>query len=322
MTDAFVREQGLYLSSSTRNRFYVRSFLPEHHKPKAIVLFIPGMAEHTGRYKEFARFLVANDYGVYSCDHPGMGKTAESPEKVGVPECNRLWQHMLENIRALYTNIRKNQPEIPVFLFGHSMGSILARHFTALYPVYLQGLILSGSFRLHPFILGASLNLIRLKILFEGHRKKSKWFNKLFYKNFNRHFKERPTLFEWISSDREAVDAYVKDPYCGINFSNGFYQHLFKGIAQTRRAEKLLTYRKSLPVLILSGKDDPVGAFGKDAVRIHQEFYKQNFQNLYLKIFPGRHELLHEKNKEAVYQYLLDWLEKRYALKINKGVVL
>ncbi len=322
MTDAFVREQGFYLSSSTRNRFYVRSFLPEHHKPKAIVLIIPGMAEHTGRYKEFARFLVASDYGVYSCDHPGMGKTADSPDKVGVPECSRLWQHMLENIRALYTNIRKNQPEIPVYIFGHSMGSILARHFTALYPVYLQGLILSGSFMLHPFILGASLNLIRIKTLFEGHRKRSKWFNKLFYKNFNRHFKERPTLFEWISSDREAVDAYVKDPYCGINFSNGFFQHLFKGIAQTRRAEKLLTYRKSLPVLILSGQNDPVGAFGKDAVRIHQEFYKQNFQYLYLKIFPGRHELLHEKNKEAVYQYLLEWLENRYALKINKGGVL
>ncbi len=322
MTFAFVREQGFFLSSSTRNRFYVKSFLPENHSPKAIVLIIPGMAEHTGRYRDFAHFMVANDYGVYSLDHPGQGKTAGSPQSAGIPESNRLWQHMLENVRALYTNIRKNQPEIPVFLLGHSMGSILARHFTALYPVYLQGLILSGSFMLHPFILCFSLNLIRIKILLQGYKKKSKWFNKLFYKNFNRHFKERPTLFEWISSDREAVDAYVNDPYCGIDFSNGFFLHLFKGIAQTRRAEKLLTYRKSLPVLILSGQDDPVGAFGKDAIRIHQEFYKQNFQNLYLKIFPGRHELLHEKNKEAVYQYLLEWIERRYALKINKGVVL
>ncbi len=322
MAYAFVREQGFFLNSSNRNRFFVRSFLPETNNPKAVVLIIPGMAEHTGRYKAFAHFLVENGYGVYSCDHPGQGKTAGSPDQAGVPDCNRLWQHMLENIRALYTNIRKNQPEIPVFLFGHSMGSILARHFTAVYPIYIQGLILSGSFMIHPFILGLSLNFVRLKMLFEGHQKKSIWFNRLFYKNFNRHFKERPTLFEWISSDREAVNAYVNDPYCGINFSNGFYLNLFKGISQTRRAEKMLTYRKSLPVLILSGQDDPVGGFGKDAVKIHQEFYKQNFQNLYLKIFPGRHELLQEKNKEAVYQYLLAWIEKRYALKINKGVVL
>ena len=322
MAVQLLREQGFYLSSSTRNRFYVKSYLPLNKAPSAMVLIIPGMAEHTGRYRDFACFLVENGYGVYACDHPGQGKTAGSPKQAGLVTDSRTWQHMLENVRALYTNIRKNQPEIPVFVFGHSMGSVVARHFTALYPVYLQGLILSGSFITNPFFLNTGLLFMRLKILLEGSKRKSKWFNKLFYRNFNRHFKDRPTLFEWISSDRAAVDAYVNDPYCGINYSNGFYMNLLKGIAETRKAEKLLTYRKSLPVLIMSGRDDPVGNFGKDAVKLHKEFYKQNFQNLFLKIFAGRHELLHEQNKELVYQYLLDWLNRRQALKINKGMVL
>ncbi len=317
-----LREQGFFLSSSTRNRFYVKSYLPLNEAPAAIVLIITGMAEHTGRYRDFAIFLVENGYGVYACDHPGQGKTAGSPELAGLITSSRTWQHMLENVRALYTNIRKNQPEIPVFVFGHSMGSIIARHFTALYPVYLQGLILSGSFIMNPLLLQAALTFVRIKILFEGSKHKSKWFNKMFYKNFNRHFKERPTMFEWISSDRNAVDAYVNDPYCGINYSNGFFLNLLKGIAATRIAEKLITYRKSLPLLILSGQDDPVGNFGKDAIKIHKEFYKQNFQNLFLKIFPGRHELLHEQNKEAVYAYLLEWINRCQALKINKGMVL
>ncbi|MDR4988951.1 MAG: alpha/beta hydrolase [Bacteroidales bacterium] len=322
MTIQLVREQGFYLSSSTRNRFYVKSYLPVNNNPTGIVLIIPGMAEHTGRYRDFANFLAENHYGVYACDHPGQGKTAASSQEVGVVSGSEAWQQMLENVRALYSNIRKNQPEIPVFLFGHSMGSILARHFTALYPVYLQGIILSGSFMPNPLIISLARAFINIKILFGGSNKKSIWFNTLFYKNFNRHFKHRPTLFEWISSERSEVDAYVKDPYCGINYSNGFYKNLFSGIAATRQAEKLLTYRKSLPLLILSGEDDPVGNFGKDAVKLHKEFYGQKFQNLYLKIFPGRHELLHEKNKEAVYQFLLDWLNKRHALKISKGMVL
>jgi len=322
MAVQLLREQGFYLSSSTRNRFYVKSYLPHNKAPLAIVLIIPGMAEHTGRYRDFAYFLVENGYGVYAPDHPGQGKTAGSPEQAGLITDNNSWQRMLENVRALYTNIRKNQPEIPVFVFGHSMGSIVARHFTALYPVYLQGLILSGSFIMHPFMVNTALTFLRIKTLFEGSGHKSKWFNNLFYKNFNRHFKDRLTLFEWISSDRKEVDAYVNDPYCGINYSNGFYLNLLKGIAETRKAETLLTYRKSLPVMIMSGQDDPVGNFGKDALKIHKEFYKQNFQNLFLKIFPGRHELLHEQNKEVVYNYLLDWLNRCQALKINKGIVL
>ncbi len=322
MAIQLVREQGFYLSSSTRNRFYVKSYLPANNNPKGIVLIIPGMAEHIGRYRDFAHYLAENEYGVYTCDHPGQGKTVVSPDQAGQVFGRHAWQQMLENVRALYSNVRKNQPEIPVFLFGHSMGSVLARHFTAIYPVYLQGIILSGSFTPNALLINLALAFININILFEGSNKKSIWFNRLFYKNFNRHFKHRPTLFEWISSDRAEVDAYVKDPCCGINYSNGFYRNLFSGIAATRKAEKLLTYRKSLPLLILSGQDDPVGNFGKDAIKLHKEFYKQKFQNLYLKLFPGRHELLHEKNKEAIYLYLIEWLNKRHALKINKGMVL
>lgn len=322
MVPYLVREQGFFLSSSTRNRFYVKSFMPANQRPKGIVLIITGMAEHVGRYRDFSCFLVENGYGVYAGDHPGQGKTAGTPEQTGFIDNKLSWQHTLENIRALYTNIRKNQPEIPVFLFGHSMGSVLARHFTALYPVYLQGLILSGGFLINNLVISFGINFLRLKILFEGRKKKSRWFNRMFYHQFNRHFKERPTLFEWISSESSEVEAYIADPYCGISYSNGFYRNLLKGIADTARAEKLLTYRKSLPVLIMSGEDDPVGHFGKDAIRIHKEFYKQNFQKLFLKIFPGRHELLHEKNKELVYKYLLDWLNELHALNMSKGMVL
>lgn len=310
-----VRENTFLLNSSTNRQFSVRSFLPTGKELKAIVLIIPGMAEHAGRYKDFASFLAGNAYGVYACDHPGQGITVPDQKKTISRKSHRGWQIMLENVRALYTFVRKNQPEIPVFVFGHSMGSILARHFTALYPVYIQGLILSGSFMISLLSLSVLLNFIRLKILFEGPDKKSEWFNKLFYWNFNRHFKDRPTLFEWISSNREEVDNYVADPGCGFYCSNGFYRHLLKGIAATKRAEKMITYRKTLPVLLLSGQEDPVGRFGKDAVKLHKEYFKQNFQNLSLKIFPGRHELLHEEHKEAVYMYLLKWLNESLEVK-------
>ena len=304
-----------FITSSTNHRFFTISYLPAHGEPKGIVQIIPGMAEHSGRYRDFALFLAANGYGVYACDHPGQGQTAGSPELTGIADSNRGWQIMLENVRALYTNIRKTHTETPIFLFGHSMGSVIARHYTALYPVYIQGLILSGSFTMPSWQLTLLLAFIRLKILFQGSNKKSRWLNRLFYHNFNRHFKDAPTLFEWISSDRDETDSYVADPYCGFFNANGFYKNLLKGIMATKRAEELITYRKTLPILIMSGKEDPVGHFGKDAVKLHKNYYEQRFQNLSLKIFQGRHELLHEQNKDIVYQYLLNWLNESMEIK-------
>ncbi|HAJ98716.1 MAG TPA: alpha/beta hydrolase, partial [Bacteroidales bacterium] len=81
-----------------------------------------------------------------------------------------------------------------------------------------------------------------------------------------------------------------------------------RGILAEKKLSTQLTYRKTLPILIFSGQDDPVGNFGKDPLAIHGEFFKQKFQNLTVKIFQGRHEMLHEKNKQKVFAYILNWM--------------
>jgi alpha-beta hydrolase superfamily lysophospholipase len=310
METQIIKEQTFFLNSSSQERFFVKSYLPATGKPKGILQIIHGMAEHHGRYHELGQFLAENGYGVFINDHPGHGQTAGSIERLGYISYSRGWEIMLENSRALYTYIRKSQPDIPLFLMGHSMGSILARHFIAVYPVYIQGLILSGTFETSNNILKLSHSFIRLQKLFLGSQRKSKWFNRFFYQNFNRHFEPRPTLFEWISSDRAEADQYVADPYCGFDCSIAFYNNIFKGISEMKKAHHNLKYRKTLPLLIFGGQDDPVGNFGKDAMKIHREFYKQRFQNLKVKVFHGRHEMLHETEKEKVFIYLLNWVNE------------
>lgn len=315
MERAAANQQTFFLTSSGKQKFAVQSLLPAVGKPKAIIQLIPGMAEHAGRYAAFAGFLAENGYGFFSADHPGHGLTAGNESNFGLVSKTRGWESMLENIRALYTHIRKTRPEVPVYLFGHSMGSVLARHFAAVYPVYFQGLILSGPFETPPLTLTISRTINHLLILSSGSRAKSKWFNKLFYGNLNRHFKPRPTPFEWISAVREEVDAYHADPACGFHCSNGFYHSLFMGIGAMQTAQHNLKYRKTLPLLILSGQNDPVGSFGKDALKIHETFYKQKFQNLTLKVMHGRHELLHEDEKEKTYLFLLNWMNENLRVK-------
>jgi alpha-beta hydrolase superfamily lysophospholipase len=304
-----MKENILTLRSSRNKTFGARAYLPDTGI-KAVMLIIPGMAEHSGRYAELAGFLTEEGFAVYAADHPGHGLTASCVENTGRMPGIRGWEIMLENTRSLYTNIRKQRPEVPIFIFGHSMGSILARHFTAVYPVYIHGLILSGTFDTPWLPLKAGHLIIKILTLVQGQKERNKWFNNLFYQNLNRHFKDQPTRFEWISSVREEVDSYVKDPYCGFNCTNAFYNNLFKGISATKKSQHNLKYRKTLPLLILGGQEDPVGNFGKDAMRIHRDFYKQRYQNLSIKIYRGRHELLHEYNKEEVMVYLLKWMKQ------------
>jgi alpha-beta hydrolase superfamily lysophospholipase len=309
MEEVNVRNQVFSLNSSNNHTFGVTSTLPEGKQLVGIVQIIPGMAEHAGRYQEFSNFLAQNGYGVFCADHPGAGITAKKPENLGVLPASRGWEIMLQNVRALYTYLRKKYPDNQVFIFGHSMGSILARHFVAVYPVYIQGLILSASFETPAGLLKLVRTFIRLYILITENRHISNWFNKLFYLNFNWYFRrEGPTLFEWISSQREEIDAYVADPYCGYYYTLGFYKTLFRGIGSMKKSQQNLKYRKTLPLLNICGQDDSVGRFGKDIVRIHRHFYKQRFQNNTMKVFRGRHELLHDKEKEKVFRFLLDWM--------------
>ncbi len=310
METQIIKEKSFFLNNSSLQRFFVRSMLPATGKPKGILQISHGMAEHGGRYQELGEFLAQNGYGVFVSDHPGHGQTAGNTARLGHLPNSNGWELMLENMRALYTHIRQNLPEAPVFVLGHSMGSVLAQHFASVYPVYIQGLILSGTFDTPRSLLWLSLQFIRLQTLLRGAQYKSKWFNGLFYYNFNRHFSPKPTHYEWISSDRTQVDQYVADPFCGFQCTNAFFNNLFKGIGEMKKTSKNLKYRKTLPILIFGGQNDPVGNFGKDAMKIHRKFLKQRFQNLKVKIFPGRHEMLREPEKDKVFFLILNWMEE------------
>lgn len=315
MPQAEFKEKVFYLESSNKFKFKAKSYFPQDQSPKAIVQIIHGMAEHMGRYHEFAAFLAGNGFAVYLHDHPGHGEDANEENRLGIVPSSRGWLMMLENTRALYTHIRKKKPEIPLFLMGHSMGSVLARHFLAVYPIYLKGLILSAPFETPYWLLRSSHLVIQLQSLFTGPTYRSKWFNNVFYNNFNRHYKNPPTRFEWISSDRAQVDEYANDPMCGFDLSNAFYSNLFRGIAAMKKSQQNLKYRKTLPVLVIGGQQDPVGKFGKVPIKVHQDFYKQKFQKLTVKVFKGRHELIHEVEKSQVFDYFINWMNECIAKK-------
>jgi alpha-beta hydrolase superfamily lysophospholipase len=299
-------------STIKNHNVFITTFLPENTLPRAIVQINHGMAEHCQRYFEFAQILCNNGYGVYLHDHPGHGQTSND-ENRGHLNWTKGWDNMLDVIHSINKTIRKAHPNIPVFLFGHSMGSLLARYYNAAYPMYFKGMIISGTTDPSPSALESTLLLVKFMHYFKDETYKSPWLNKLFYGKLSAGLKEPRTEFDWLSTDQKEVDKYKNDPLCGFPVSLGFLKNLLRGSLQMLKVEKQLKFRKNFATLIISGNQDTAGHFGKDPNTIKQKYIEQGYFNTHLFIIEGRHEILNESepNKSKAYAIILNWMDEK-----------
>jgi alpha-beta hydrolase superfamily lysophospholipase len=278
-------------------------------KVKGAVQIAHGMAETALRYERFAKLLTQNGYIVYANDHRGHGKTAGSLEKVGYLAEKDGFDWLVKDMYQLTTIIKKEHSDLPVFLFGHSMGSFAAQRYIMLFGRELRGVILSGSngraVLLHRFGFLAAGREVKKN----GRKTKSQKMNRLSFGNFNNAFKPNRTEFDWLSRDKDEVDKYIKDPYCGDVFSGGFFYDFMKGLKEIDKAKNVAFIPKNLPILIFSGDKDPVGGRGKGVKKLYNTYKKAGIQEVTLKLYPGgRHEMLNEINKEEVMRDVIEWL--------------
>ena len=279
---------------------------------KGVVQIAHGMAEHAARYERFADALTKAGYAVYANDHRGHGKTAGSQEHVGYFADERGWEKVVEDMHALTGIIKKENPGKPFFLFGHSMGSFLSRHYSMLYGSELSALILSGTGG-DPRALG-KIGLLIAKVIAKlyGKKAKSDILNKLSFGAFNDAFKPNRTDYDWLSRDNAEVDKYVNDPWCGAVFTAGFFCDMLGGLGFINNKENIARIPKSLPIYLFSGAKDPVGGNTKGVSQVYNTLQDAGIVDLTLKFYENaRHETLNEINRDEVFQNVIDWLNKR-----------
>ena len=273
---------------------------------KGIVQIAHGMAEHAARYERFADALTKAGYAVYANDHRGHGKTAGTQENVGYFADENGWEKVVEDMHTLTGIIKKENPNKPFFLFGHSMGSFLSRNYSMLYANELTGLVLSGT--------GGdpgALFIAKMDARIHGKKVKSEIMNKLSFGAFNGAFKPNRTEYDWLSRDNAEVDKYVKDPWCGSVFTAGFFCDMLGGIGFINKKENIAKIPKNLPVYLFSGAKDPVGANTKGVNQVYNALKNAGISDITLKFYEdGRHESLNEINREEVFKDVIVWLNK------------
>lgn len=278
--------------------------------PVGIVQIAHGMMEHAHRYNRFARFLNGQGFIVAAGDHRGHGVTAaldDSQGWAGEDGFNRT----VKDMAMLAGQMKKRYPGLPLVLLGHSYGSFLSQAFIEHDGEMLDGLILSGSARNRNPALPFAAVMAKAEMLLKGPRYPSRRMGGLFFGGNNRRIEDPESGFSWLSRDVEEVEAYRSDPWCGTAFSCSFYHDFLKGLVRLNRKSSLGEIPSDLPILIVSGEADPVGGYGKYVEKLYERYAGLGVRDVSLKLYPhGRHEMLHEINKEKVYGDIIAWIRR------------
>lgn len=269
---------------------------------KAVIQIIHGMEEHQERYEPFVKFLNENGFTVVSSDMRGHGKSATD---TGFFKEKKGYLELLEDQRRVTGFIRKHFSEIPIYLFAHSMGTIITRVLLQRDSKAYQKVVLSGypSYQkgVHlGTVLAGAVKLLR------GSKYKSHVLNALSIGSFNRSIKEAKTECDWICSNAETVNAYLLDPYCGFGFTCSAFGDLFRLVIGMHDVKRYQDVNPELELLFLRGEDDPCVGGDRGAEDSRNVLLKAGFQKIRHVDYPGmRHEILAEKEHQKVYDDVL-----------------
>jgi alpha-beta hydrolase superfamily lysophospholipase len=292
---------------------HIYAYRWDAESPKAVVQIAHGAVEHAQRYSDFAEALVKQGFTVYADDHRGHGKTAGTPGDVAYFSDNDGgFDLAVEDMRTLTGIIKSENPGLPVFLLGHSMGSLLSRIYASRYGSELSGLVLTGTGRANPLLISVTRGLAKREMKKYGGRHKTPFLDSLVFGTLNKPFKDEGKS-AFICSDVNVVEAYRADDYCGNTATSEFIYELLGGTRAAFRTQTFENYPKDLPLFIGAGEFDTMGGKRLSGVKKDVECYKSaGARDVEFHIYKGmRHEILNEKEKQSVYSDIISWLNKR-----------
>ncbi|MBR2722656.1 MAG: lysophospholipase [Clostridia bacterium] len=278
---------------------------------RAMLQISHGMCEHLGRYGDFASFLSQNGILVFGHDHIGHGASAQSTAALGFTVPAGGSEVLIEDVHRLSMLMKQRYPDIPLVLFGHSMGSFIARAVLARYGTDYNAAILCGTAGPEAPTAAGKL-LANLLMLFFGEYHRSRLLKKIAFSGYNKRCGKDCDPNAWLSCDESVVDAYNADPACGFTFTLRAYHDLFTILGEISRKDWAGKIPPDLPILITGGEEDPVGAYGKGLQVVHQRLEAAGVRDVSLRLYPQmRHEILNELDKEMVWSEIYQWIQAK-----------
>lgn len=283
----------------------LKAYYYQVESPKAFICIFHGMAEHQLRYQKLARKLNDNGFNVLTIDHRGHGESLYDGNLKGYFADEDGWHKNLDDLHAIITMLKPKN--VPFVLFGHSMGSLVARSYLKKYGEELSALYLSGSPDESP---AASAGMILAKSIraVKGKKHASPFMTKLSFGSFNKAIKDPKTSMDWLSVNEENVKKYNEDELCGFDFTTQAYVDMLGGIAEVYHGTDWKVSNPNLPIHFVSGEFDPCflpSGLERAVHRLNDLGYNNVGHHL---VSDCRHEIFNDNKQDEVMEDFVKWL--------------
>lgn len=277
-------------------------------EPVAVLQLVHGMTEHKERYLPFMEYLNEAGYICVIHDHRGHGKSVRSKKDYGYFYENGK-EALIEDTHQLTLYMKQKYKNLPYFLLGHSMGSLIVRCYMKRYDDEIDGLIVCGS-PSNQAMVGLGIFLSKLMIFLKGDHGKGDFFQKLAFFRYNEGIKDSNSDNAWLSVNKENVRCYEEDPLCGFVFQLNGFLNLFYLMKETYSKKDWQLKNKELPICFLSGEEDPCLGNKKKFKKAVFFMKERGYQNTKAKLYPNmRHEILQETERALVYKDIYNLLK-------------
>lgn len=286
-----------------------------HHWPcpgeaRGTLHWLHGMAEHGARYENLARAVNAAGWHLVSHDHRGHGRSVRDEAERGHFGEPGSWEEVVNDVERVQEWIADELPRGHRVLGGHSMGSFVALDYAERNGPQLDALILCGSDYHSPWFYRLMRVPIRVEYRRHGGRGVSRLIRALTFGAWAKKIRQPRTEFDWLSSRREAVDAYIDDPWCGHDCSTGLWMELIGALARIHHRRALARLPDQLPVLVIGGEADPMSNNGRGAKALLKALLKSGKPAEGKFFAGGRHEILNDHCADEVESTITAFLER------------
>ena len=294
------------IKSSSDNLELELAYIEPKEEIKGVVQISHGMSEHKERYYDFMEYLKNQGYVVVINDHRGHGSSVKNKEELGYFYTEDI-NYIINDLYDVTKYIKNKYKDKKIYLFSHSMGTLVARGYIQKYDNEIEKLVLCGPPTKNELTKFA-IKLSQVSKYINKDTKPSKLLNKLTFGSYNR---GNTINNEWLSKSIDNVNKYNDDKLCGFIFTGNGFINLYKLMDNAFCRENYKMQNKSLPIFVIAGSKDPVIQDEKKFLELVDFLKELGYKDVTSKLYKDlKHEILNEEEKNIIYKDVLDFFNK------------